>query len=80
MRLTGGTSRGLYFVAPSEADPKAPHQVWSQGEMEENRYWLPGYDFPNDKATSEMIATVPAAYTVVSNGVLVETTDAGNGM
>ncbi len=72
--------RGLYFVEPSEADPKAPHQVWSQGEMEENRYWLPGYDFPNDKATSEMIATVPASYTVVSNGTLVETRDAGSGM
>jgi aminopeptidase N len=32
-------------------------------------------DHPSDKATAEMVVTAPAQYQVVSNGLLVETTD-----
>ncbi|HZV12235.1 MAG TPA: hypothetical protein VFA55_03405, partial [Candidatus Kapabacteria bacterium] len=24
--------KGLYFIAPDSADPRKPHQIWSQGE------------------------------------------------
>ncbi len=63
---------GLYFVHPEPGYPNKPVQVWSQGEMEESRYWFPCYDFPNDKMTSEMIVTVPEGYQTISNGVLVQ--------
>ena len=62
--------KGLYFVAPDEAYPKKPLQVWSQGEDMDNRYWFPCYDFPNQRATTEIIATVPESMFALSNGVL----------
>ncbi|MCP9767252.1 M1 family peptidase [Lacihabitans sp. LS3-19] len=42
------------------------------------RHWLPTYDHPSDKATSEFIVTAPAHYKVVSNGLLLEESDLGN--
>ncbi|MBI3269076.1 MAG: HEAT repeat domain-containing protein [Planctomycetes bacterium] len=62
--------KGLYFVRPDKGYPKKPVQVWSQGESEDNRYWYPCYDSPNDKATTEAVLTVPAAMTALSNGRL----------
>ena len=41
--------------------------------------WLPLIDHPYDKATSEFIVTAPAKYQVVSNGLLQEETDLGDG-
>ncbi|MGB1655970.1 MAG: M1 family metallopeptidase [Longimicrobiales bacterium] len=43
------------------------------------RNWLPTIDHPYDKAMSEMVVTAPSHYQVVSNGVLVEQTDQGDG-
>jgi aminopeptidase N len=43
------------------------------------RNWLPTVDHPYDKATSEMRVTAPDHYQVVSNGLLVEETDLGDG-
>jgi aminopeptidase N len=63
--------KGLTFILPTESDPSRPHQIWSQGEARTNHYWFPCYDYPNDKATSEMIATVEDKYQVISNGALV---------
>ena len=68
---------GLTFILPSEADPTRPHQIWSQGEARTNHYWFPCYDYPNDKATSELIATVDQKYRVISNGALLSTTRNG---
>ena len=69
--------QGLTFITPSEADPARPHQIWSQGEARTNHYWFPCYDYPNDKATAELIATVDQKYRVISNGALVGTTRSG---
>lgn len=63
---------GVFFIAPDSKYPNKPHEIWSQGEMEDNRRWFPVYDYPNDKATSEMLLTVAEPYTAVSNGRLVE--------
>ncbi len=65
--------KGLYFSGPDETDPAKRWQVYSQGESMENHHWFPCYDFPNDKATSEMIVTVESAFTAISNGKLVGT-------
>ena len=43
------------------------------------RNWLPTVDHPYDKATHEMRITAPARYQVISNGLLVEQTDLGDG-
>ena len=64
--------RGLYFVQPDSSYPDKPWQIWSQGEDMDNHFWFPCYDFPNDMATSEMIATVRSPYVALSNGRLVE--------
>src|SRR5499433_406593 len=66
--------KGLTFILPTESDPGRPRQIWSQGEARTNHYWFPCYDYPNDKATSELIATVEDNYRVISNGALVSTT------
>ena len=63
--------KGLYFIQPDSAYPDKPWQIWSQGEDMDNHYWFPCWDFPNDKATSEVIGTVKSAYTFLSNGKLV---------
>src|SRR5690349_5433074 len=41
--------------------------------------WLPTVDHPYDKATSEFIVTAPDKYQVISNGLLQEITDLGDG-
>ena len=64
---------GLFFVAPDALRPSKRWQVWSQGETEYNRFWFPCYDYPNDRATSEMIVTMREKYRSVSNGALVKT-------
>jgi aminopeptidase N len=66
---------GLYFVRPDRAYPDLPTQVWSQGEMEENRDWFPCYDYPNDRATVEMRVTVNDKFVAISNGALIEVTE-----
>jgi aminopeptidase N len=63
--------RGLYFVQPDSAYPEKPWQIWTQGEDMDNHFWFPCYDFPNDRATSEMLITVKSNYVAVSNGGLV---------
>jgi aminopeptidase N len=62
---------GLYFVNPSAAYPHALREIWSQGEPEFNHFWFPCWDYPNDMSTSELVVTVPADQSVVSNGRLV---------
>src|SRR5690349_14394546 len=63
--------RGLYFVGPDAGYPDKPSQVWTQGQDEDSRYWFPCVDTPHEKATSEVIAGVPAGWYALSNGVLV---------
>lgn len=63
--------RGLYFISPNEAYPNKPVQIWSQGQDEDSRHWFPCFDYPNERATSELIATVPSKYFALSNGKLI---------
>ena len=63
--------RGLTFLSPDSGYPDKRWQIWSQGEDTTNHYWFPCYDFPNDKASSELTATVNRKFVVVSNGKLV---------
>jgi aminopeptidase N len=65
---------GLYFIAPDAAYPAKPVQVWTQCQDEDARYWLPCFDAPNERATSEITITVPQPYFALSNGRLLDTT------
>lgn len=71
MEYTALPLRGVYFVQPDSGYPDKPQQIWTQGEDMDNHHWFPCWDFPNDKATSEVIATVKSNYTFLSNGKLV---------
>ncbi len=70
---------GLYFVAPDSTAPTKRRQIWTQGEDEDTRYWLPCYDYPNDRATSELWITVPGDWKALSNGKLLETSFGSDG-
>jgi aminopeptidase N len=74
----GKPTKGLYFILPDKDYPARPVQIWTQGESEDTRFYLPTYDYPNDRLTTETILTVPAAWVTVANGKLVSVTDAGN--
>lgn len=72
--------RGLYFRTPEMGYKPGDTQVWSQGEPELHRYWYPGYDYPNQRFTSEVICHVPEGMNVVSNGSLVSRAADANGL
>ncbi|MGH7619841.1 MAG: M1 family aminopeptidase, partial [Gemmatimonadaceae bacterium] len=73
-RIANG--HGLTFIGER---PHTPRQIWSQGESMDNHFWFPTYDFPNDKMTWELDATVPAGDMAVSNGALVGDTPEASG-
>ena len=78
IRYEGKPTKGLYFILPDKDYPTRPIQIWTQGESEDTRFYLPTYDYPNDRLTTETILTVPAAWVTVANGKLISVTDAGN--
>lgn len=61
---------GLYFFGPSAGEPDVPLTCWTQGEAILNRHWFPCLDNPNERQTSEVIATVDVGNEVISNGRL----------
>jgi aminopeptidase N len=75
--------RGLYFLGPDRPEPRAPGQpprpvqVWSQGQDEDTRHWLPCIDRPAARTRFALSATVPAKFDVLSNGRRAGRTDAG---
>ena len=74
----GAPKEGLYFVTPEKGIAEKRYEVWAQGEGEDNRYWIPSFDYPNDKATFDGIFRVEKGMYVLSNGVLVEKKDVGD--
>ena len=60
--------QGLRFV---DETPENPRLVWSDSWPDNVHHWFPCFDYPNDKATSEIVATVKAGLKVASNGRLV---------
>jgi aminopeptidase N len=80
IRYEGTPSKGIYFILPDKDYPNRPKQIWTQGESEDTRYYLPTYDYPNDRLTTETVLTAPAGYITISNGKLMSVKDAGNGL
>ena len=71
IRYEGKPTKGLYFILPDKEYPNRAPQVWTQGESEDTHYYLPTYDYPNDRLTTETILTVPASWITVANGKLI---------
>jgi aminopeptidase N len=71
--------RGLYFILPDAGYPEKQPHAWTQGQDLDARAWFPCHTLPDDKATSEVIATVPADMFALSNGELVARTDNRDG-
>jgi len=71
IRYSGQPEAGVYFVPAQRAFPATTSMVYTQGEMEDTRYWLPTYDYPDDKATTEGRIEVPKGYRALSNGRLI---------
>lgn len=63
-------NHGAHFVVPDESEPDQPRMVWTQSEPEYARFWFPCIDNPDDRVTSEIVATVPKGLYVLSNGAL----------
>jgi aminopeptidase N len=60
--------KGLKFV---DETPDNPRLVWSDSWPDNVHHWFPCFDYPNDKATSEIVATVKSGLKVAANGRLV---------
>ena len=80
IRYEGKPTKGMYFILPDKDYPDRPSQIWTQGESEDTHYYLPTYDYPNDRLTTETILTVPASWVTVANGKLISVSDAGKGL
>ena len=63
---------GLRFVAATEDHPA---MVFSDSWPNNVHHWFPCFDYPNDKATSEIIATVRRGLKAAANGRLVGVTE-----
>lgn len=59
-------AKGLYFRSPAWGD--AITEVFTQGEDEDNRWWFPGWDHPNDRFTVTTHVTAPEQLVVRALG------------
>lgn len=69
---------GWFYRTEAMGYPKGDDHFWTQGEPEYHRHWFPGYDYPNERFTSEVICRVPKGMTVISNGRLIKQGDEGD--
>jgi len=74
-RYRAAPRRGIWFV-PIDGDGPA-RMAWTQGEPEDNRYWVPSYDYPDRKTRVELAVRARPGLTVVANGELVSRRPAG---
>src|SRR5690606_28817535 len=71
---------GLIFAIPDDEYPDRPLHVHSKGQPEYNRHWLICHDYPHERMTTEIIATVPRNLKALSNGEFVVEAAAGEGL
>lgn len=69
--------QGYYFFSDSIGIPS--NLGYTFAEPSDARFWLPCYDEPWDKATADLLLTIPEAYVAASNGRLVGVLQNGNG-
>jgi aminopeptidase N len=72
-------AKGLYFINPKGEEKDKPTQIWTQGETESNSVWFVTIDKPDQKSLEEITMTVPSKYVTLSNGLLIEQKNNGDG-
>ena len=73
VRWRASPQDGMHFVPSRDGVV-----VWTQGEREDNRHWLPSWDYPSDRFTYAATLDVPAGLVAQTNGELVELTRVGD--
>ena len=71
--------RGMYFIDTEDKNPYKPMHMWSQGETEASSCWVPVLDAMNQKTTQELYVTLDKNLVSLSNGLLIDTKDNGDG-
>ena len=61
----------MYFARPPWAKEGEAH-LFTQGEPREARHWVPCFDAPNEKFTSEITCLLPEGMVALSNGRLIQ--------
>jgi aminopeptidase N len=74
IRYVSTPRMGLYFHKPTRDDPATPWFLYSQGQGNDNRRWVPCYDEPDDRLTWNVTVIAPKDLETVSNGVLASST------
>ena len=77
MQIEAG--RGMYFIDIEDKNPYKPMHMWSQGEEEASSCWFPTLDATNQKTTEEIFVTLDKNLVSLSNGLLLDTKDNGDG-
>ena len=72
-------AKGLYFINNENEEEDKPQQIWTQGETESNSGWFPTIDKPNERMSQEIYITVEEKFLTLSNGLLIYSTDNGDG-
>lgn len=75
----GTPQKGLYFKTESKFAEGFQPEVWSQGQDEDTRHWIPIWDYPNERASFEGHFRLPHDMQGISNGVLTGVEDHGGG-
>lgn len=64
----GAPQKGLWFAGGEDV----PTHVFTQGECEDSRWWFPCFDEPSDRATHELVVTMPAHWRAVAAGAKID--------
>jgi aminopeptidase N len=59
--------KGLHFRAPGRDSPDTYAEVWSQGQKQDNRFWFPTFDHPNERFAYTGEVRVPKGWKVHTN-------------
>lgn len=78
IKYTATPTAGLYFV-DVPVDNRTVSSIFTYGEGGIHANWLPIYNEPNDKFSTEMVVTVGKGYQAISNGRLLSTKNNADG-
>ena len=67
IHYTAKPRKGLHFRAPGKGSPDAYWEVWSQGQKQDNRFWFPTFDHPNERFDYTGEVRVPEGWHVHTN-------------
>jgi aminopeptidase N len=67
IRYSATPRTGLHFRDPGPSSPDQYPEVWTQGQKNDNRYWFPAWDHPNDRFEYTGAVTGPDGWRIKTN-------------